>query len=420
MYTSVIAMRKSISELAAKDVMSTGIVSVEKTDTLNRVLPILINKGIHNVPVFDGKAFLGFFGYKELARLYRRPIAQTQVGHYIVKPPQIPPSTSIIDVADYMYRLNYKVLPVVENGTLAGIITERDLLRSAIDSGELNNKRVEEFMTPEPLSVKETDSMGTAFSAIRESNISRLPVVNAEGKLVGILKSFDMMKEIFNRNIDYGLSIDRGVGNGMRGSVSSSSRAHEELSDSKIPVKAIMNDEPATAKIGDFVESAFKDALNRNIISVIITDNKSRPIGIVVPKDIVSYIAKQKKADSIHMQISGLENQETLSAFEKEQVRRMIDEAAKKLAAIEKLQFFTMHYKSYHTENPKKSKYCVRAKADTDNGVYSVREHGWDIIDATSRLLEALEDMIVSKKQKIKSKMMEKQRYGKWLKRGGA
>ncbi len=411
-------MRKSISELAAKDVMSTEIISVEKTDTLNRVLPILINKGIHNVPVFDGKVFLGFFGYKELARLYRRPIVQTQVGKYVVKPPEIAPETSIIDAADYMYRLNYKVLPIVENGKLAGIITERDLLKSAIDAGELNNKRVEEFMTPEPLCIKETDNLGTAFSTIRESNISRLPVINAEGKLVGILKSFDMMKEIFNRNIDYGLSIDRGVReNGMKGSVASYSHAHEELSDSKIPVKAIMNDAPAVAKIGDSVESAFKDALNRNIISVVITDTKSRPVGIVVPKDIVAYLAKQKKADSIHMQISGLENQEALTDFEKDQVHRMIGEAVHKLAAIEKLQFFTMHYKSYHTENPKKSKYSIRAKTDTDNGVYTVREFGWDIIDATSKLLEALEDMIISKKQKIKAKMMDKQRYGKWMRK---
>lgn len=415
-------MKKSINELTANDVMSFEIFSVNKNDTLKTVLPILINKKIHNVPVFDGKAFVGFFGYKQLARLYRRPVIQTQIGKYIVKPPEISKDTSIIDVSDYMYRLNQKVLPVVENGTLVGIVSEKDVLKSAIESGVLKGKKVEDFMTPEPLSVLETDLLGTAFSMIRESNISRLPVVNRDGKLVGILKSFDLMKEIFSKEENRNKG-DVNYGARAKSSKDSSNAAYvyapEIMSEGKMPVKYLMNDKPATAIIGDPIEFAFKDALERDIISVIIVDNKSRPIGIVVPKDIVAYLAKQKKVDTINMQISGLENEDGISDFEKEQIHRMVGEAVHKLSAIEKIQFFTIHYKSYHTDNPKNQKHSIRIKVNTDNGLFVVRDYGHDIIDATSKLLESLEDMVISKKQKIKTKIMEKHRHGKWMKKEG-
>jgi len=416
-------MKKSVSELTAKDVMSSQIFSVNKTDALKTVLPILINKKIHNVPVFDGKQFLGFFGYKQLARLYRRPVTQTQIGKYIVKPPEISKDTSLIDISDYMYRLNHKVLPVVENGKLVGVVSERDVLKSTTDSGALKGKKVEDFMTPEPLTVTETDVLGTAFSMIRESNISRLPVVNRDGKLTGILKSFDLMKEIFSKEQDYGR---RDVNYGAhantikKGSKAAYAYAPEIMSESKMAVKAVMNDNPATAMIGDSIESAFRDALDRDIISVVIVDNKSRPIGIVVPKDIVAYIAKQKKVDLINMQISGLENEEGISDFEKDQIRRMVGESVHKLSAIEKIQFLAMHYKSYHTDNSKNQKHSIRIKINTDNGLFVARDYGHDIIDVTSKLLASLEDMVISKKQKAKTKRIEKQRYGKWMKNNSA
>ncbi|MBU4246134.1 MAG: CBS domain-containing protein [Nanoarchaeota archaeon] len=409
-------MKKSINELTARDVMSSEIISVNINDTLKTVLPILINKKIHNVPVFDEKTFVGFFGYKQLARLYRRPIIQTQIGKYIVKPPEITPETSIIDISDYMYRLNQKVLPVVENGKLVGIVSEKDVLKSAIESGVLKGKKVEDFMTPEPLSVAETDMLGTAFSMIRESNISRLPVVNRDGKLVGILKSFDLMKEIFSKEENRGKG---DINRGTRAKDNSNAAyvyAPEIMTEGKMPVKALMNDKPATAIIGDPIEFAFKDALVRDIISVVIIDNNSMPIGIVVPKDIVAHLAKQKKVDTINIQISGLDDENGINTFEKDQIHRMINEAVHKLSAIEKIQLFTIHYKSYHTDNPKNQKHSIRIKVNTDNGLFVVRDYGRDIIDVTSKLLESLEDMVISKKQKIKTKIMEKHRYGKWMK----
>lgn len=51
---------------------------------------------------------------------------------------------------------------------------------------------VKNVMTPNPITVKETDSLITAAQRMLDGNFSRLPVVNENGKLVGILSEHDI------------------------------------------------------------------------------------------------------------------------------------------------------------------------------------------------------------------------------------
>ena len=72
-----------------------------------------------------------------------------------------------------------------------------------------------------------------------------------------------------------------------------------------------------------------------------------------------------------------------------------------------------MHFKSYSAEGSKKRKYSIRCKAGTDLGLYATREYGWDVIDATSKALETFEKLVIGKKQKVITKLMERNRNKK-------
>ncbi len=407
-------MKKSISEITAKNIMTPEIVSVDKNDTLELVIPLLISKGIHHVAVFDGKEFAGFFGYKQLARLHRRPVHQTRVGEHIIKPPAFNLRSNVVDIAESMYRLNYKIAPIIENKKLIGVVSETDIIKAAINTAEINSKKIGEFMTPEPITVKDTDRLGAAISKLRDMNISRLPVVSKSGEIVGIFESMDVMRERYTKGASYGIDMTLPT-NPQKGSITVDAYIADEIPDYKIAVKALMKFQPIIARTGDNVVPVFEELIRRNMTSVIVADERNSPIGIVVPKDIVYYIARMKQESVAYIQISGLEPEVMVTDFQKEEVHRMIDEAVRKLVKIMNLQFFTIHFKAYHTEG-KRKKFTVRCRVDTDNGLYVVREYGWDAIDVTSKLLAATEDLLISEKQKMRTKLINRDRYGKWLK----
>lgn len=421
-------MAKSLFEMSVKDAMaekSAEIVSVSKNDSLNVAVSKMIENNIHNVAVFEQKKFAGFFGYKQLVKMYRKSASKTRVDAYVFKPPEISLNSAIIDAAEIMYRLNYKILPVSDNGEFLGILSERDVLKKALESQEFKLRKVEEFMTPAPISVRETDNIGTALRKIRDLNISRLPVVNNENKLSGIVEAFDILKVMVGKKDGYGV-IKQTIGT-IKGGGIMESFFSEIIPDQKIAVKAIMNKEPVTCSIGDTLSSAFGEALKRKMSALVVVDSKNHPLGIAVPKDVITFIAGLKEKDKIIVHVSGLESENMATDFEKEQIRRMVSETARKIASLMDISLFTMHFKSYGGTGGKegggrnsagKKKYSVRCKIDTKYGLYVFRDFGWDLINTVSRLLSASEDALISEKKKIKNKSIGIERMGKWVKNG--
>jgi CBS domain-containing protein len=75
-----------------------------------------------------------------------------------------------------------------------GILTDRDLMERVIVSRlDPDEVFVGQIMTKRPTTVFEGDSLDTALSMMRNGPIRRLPVVNHEGKLVGLLCLDDLL-----------------------------------------------------------------------------------------------------------------------------------------------------------------------------------------------------------------------------------
>jgi acetoin utilization protein AcuB len=94
---------------------------------------------------------------------------------------------------------------VVEDGELAGILTERDLkmalgpdarsmMLDSIDPRQLDGM-VDWFMTRGVETVKASSDIGTATDKLLELRVGALPVVDDQGELVGILSVTDVLRE---------------------------------------------------------------------------------------------------------------------------------------------------------------------------------------------------------------------------------
>jgi CBS domain-containing protein len=106
------------------------------------------------------------------------------------------PDTTLRDAALLMRAEDVGAIPVVENGALVGIVTDRDIVVRAIAEGKNAETNVRDVMTAEIFSVKENDFVFEAIRLMGDKQIRRIPVVNARGELAGIIAMADVALEM--------------------------------------------------------------------------------------------------------------------------------------------------------------------------------------------------------------------------------
>src|SRR5216683_2739562 len=97
-------------------------------------------------------------------------------------------SATLLEAAQRMRDGNVGVLPVVEDGVLRGIITDRDLVVRAMAEGvDATTTRVAECATWDIVCAQAESSLDDAMEVMADSRIGRLPVVDADNRVIGIL-----------------------------------------------------------------------------------------------------------------------------------------------------------------------------------------------------------------------------------------
>jgi len=100
----------------------------------------------------------------------------------------INPSASLAEAAQLMRQANVGILPVVEEGQVCGVITDRDLVVRAIAVGaDLASTPVGECATGDPVVAHPDWNLDQAMEAMARAQIGRLPVIDDDNTLAGIV-----------------------------------------------------------------------------------------------------------------------------------------------------------------------------------------------------------------------------------------
>ena len=116
----------------------------------------------------------------------------------------VEPNDSMQDAIKLLKKHNIRRLPVVENGKVVGIVTDRDLKRaSASDASTLeihellyliSTIKVEDIMTRDPITVPMDYTVEETAEILLNNKISGVPVVDHEGRLKGIITQTDLFR----------------------------------------------------------------------------------------------------------------------------------------------------------------------------------------------------------------------------------
>ncbi len=182
------------TEVEPKDVN----VSTQITPKIRLNIPIL-SAAMDTVTEWEmaiGMARLGGLGVihrnmsiEEQAEMVRRVKREETVEEVITISPE-----ETIDYALFlMEREGIDGLPVIDNGELVGIVTKTDITTR-------EGERVKEVMTKDVITAKESASVEEIMALMIENSIDRVPIVDDDGKLVGIITIGDLLARKKHRN----------------------------------------------------------------------------------------------------------------------------------------------------------------------------------------------------------------------------
>jgi len=104
------------------------------------------------------------------------------------------PGDSVVDAARCMDELNVGVIPVCEGEKLVGMVTDRDIVVRGVaaQQGELKNMKLADVMSGNVRCARAEDDVDRVLGEMAEAQIRRLPVVDGNQRLVGIVSLGDI------------------------------------------------------------------------------------------------------------------------------------------------------------------------------------------------------------------------------------
>ncbi|RLF48665.1 MAG: hypothetical protein DRN20_04055 [Thermoplasmata archaeon] len=367
---------RNISDIKASDIVSGVTVHVGPSDRVSDIIGKMIKHNVEEIPVVDGKKLVGLVGYSALIKRRKLPMV-TSVEHIMYHPPRIDLDKNILEVAEIMLSTGIKHIPVTKKDKLVGMITIESLMRKVMDSEEMKGVQIRDIMTPTPKCVAEDDTIWKAKALMAELDESVLPVVDRNGKFVGIVS----MKSILRY-------------------IEPISRPHfgqfvDEKKPPLVQVKSIMASPAPALRANDTISKAIETMLNNSMSAVVVVDDDGKPMGIVGEDDILEYLVGLKEREDVYVQISGLAE----SAEVYDGMYSLIGKALKRIAKYTRPLSLIIHVSTYHHEGGE-IKYSMHTRLSTTRKMYYARAYDWDLFKALSTVLEHLEKQVRKDKKK--------------------
>jgi len=115
---------------------------------------------------------------------------------------------SMQDALKHLKEHNIRMLPVMNKGKLVGIITDRDLKKASASDATtleihellylLTKIKIKDIMTSDVITVPPDFSVEETAQVLQKNRISGVPVVDAEGRLVGVITQSDLFRVLIS------------------------------------------------------------------------------------------------------------------------------------------------------------------------------------------------------------------------------
>jgi CBS domain-containing protein len=188
-----------------KEIMTTQLTSARITETISRVVEIMVTADVGRVIITDADVPVGMFTEKDVLKRVvnkRIDLQQTSIRDVMTSPIQaVAEETHILDALGKMYQGNFRHLLVRgRRGTIVGIVSMRRILKIAVELGQglSETRTVGEIMSGEVLTVDQGCSISESTELMMQKNSSAV-VVTEDQRAKGIFTERDVLKRVINK-----------------------------------------------------------------------------------------------------------------------------------------------------------------------------------------------------------------------------
>jgi CBS domain-containing protein len=102
----------------------------------------------------------------------------------------------VVEVAKIMKAEDAGVVPVTENGRLIGMVTDRDIaIRVVAEGKDPQSTSIREVASTDLVTIDPEQDLDEALHLMAQHKVRRLPVVEEDGRLVGVIAQADVARE---------------------------------------------------------------------------------------------------------------------------------------------------------------------------------------------------------------------------------
>jgi CBS domain-containing protein len=118
------------------------------------------------------------------------------------RPRAVTPETTVSEAAQLMKQEDIGSLPILDGDQLAGMLTDRDIVVRAIAEGkDPKGMPVREIPSRDVVKVHADEDLSSALQLMASQQVRRLPVVDDDGRLVGVLAQADIALQAKEKDV---------------------------------------------------------------------------------------------------------------------------------------------------------------------------------------------------------------------------
>jgi len=360
-----------IDQLLVKDIMSPPTMTASKDETVADVISKLKKNNIREIPVVDGDKPVGLISYSSF--LARRNVPLTAKAEHIMIPcPKLEEEMKVIKAAEELMSRGVRGAPVVRNHRMIGFLSRTDVIKILPQIDQIKGKQVGTFMSSNPQTVFETETVRKAQILMKGLNEKTLPVVDEENNLIGAVGMTEVMEVIWSPKGD---------------KVPHEIMGHRVTAE--VTVGSVMSRAPVFISPKDTVEKAVSVMLGKGLTTLFVTE-ESKLVGVVSQADLLEQVISMKPREGVYVQITGLDLEDP-DVYDT--LYGLIGKSMERINRMEPPRVFTVHITIYHHEGMK-SKYSLGARLTTEKGMYYNKHTDWDLYKAMDTVLDMLEKNI--------------------------
>ncbi|WP_457752957.1 CBS domain-containing protein [Thermococcus sp.] len=368
--------------ILVEEVMTDKFAKIDVNAPLSEAIGIFEKEDPDLILVFDRSTYKGVVTQDLIIKSHLKWDPTKAKVKDVYKPaPVIKPRDDLSHAAKLMIETDLRSLPVGEDKTdIFGVISDLAILDRVIKE-EFGKRKVKEFMTTDVITLKPDDTVAKALATMRDHAISRIPIVNEEGKLEGLVTLHDLIIRFIKPRFkaQYG-----------------------ELVGEKIPpfstqLREVMIRGVITILPDATIREAVATMIDNRIDGLVVVNEENKVIGILTVKDLLLPISRMfEKEAKFYLQLGG--DAHILSDFTRERIisdiKKFVDGYADVLGdegiIYLYIRRFNEKFRGVHL-------YQARMRVVTDRGVFVATGETWGAIQAVHDALRAIERQILQK-----------------------